>query len=250
MNGMAEAESDCPEQALNDVERVPSMTFWEKVGFSWFPSLWALIAAPLLLLFAFYFFTLALALLRHPHLFKQGGASWLLFLAASCIVLGAILVYPVRFFRRMWIRKRKTRSLFPSGEDLLAFRFRREYRREHPPVWMRVYVFSFSCLIAFGVTRSVIMNPPGRAFVAWGVPALFWLIAIVGTVDSVWPRRSRLWTGFVLSGSLGVLAILTVIAVIRYGDHKAYDWFFPLVFALPSGFFAVATVRDGKKRSA
>jgi len=118
MNGMAEAESNGPEQALNDVERVPSMTFWEKVGFSWFPSFWALIAAPLLLLFAFYFFTLALALLRHPHLFKQGGASWLLFLAASCIVLGSILVYPVRFFCKMRMRRERPEAFSRTAKAL------------------------------------------------------------------------------------------------------------------------------------
>lgn len=246
---MVEAESDGPEPALNVIESVPSMTFWEKLDFFALPTCWALIVAPILLIAAALLAGSILAFLFHPHprahLFEQ-SASLLLLLAAMCAIFGAILTPSIRFVRKMRMRRRETGSIFPSGAELVAFR----YRRWHPPLWLRIFNVSFSCLVAFGVTRSVMMNPPGRAFVAWGVPALFWLIAIVGTVDSVWPRRSRLWTGFVLSGSLGVLAILTVIAVIRYGDHKSYDWFFPLVFALPSGFFAVATVRDGKKRSA
>jgi len=114
---------------------------------------------------------------------------------------------------------------------------------------MRVYVFSFFCLIAFGVTYKTIATPGHHAFAAWAVVGLLWLIAIAATIDAVRPRRGRQWTGFVASGAFGALAIMAAVAVIRNGDHKAYGWFFSLLFASLSGIVAVVTVRDGKREA-
>jgi hypothetical protein len=244
---MAEGESASPEQELNDIERVPSMTFWEKVGFLWFPSFWALIAAPLLLQFASYFFTFAFALLRHPQLFKQGAFwSWLAFLVANCAAFGAILVYPVRFFRKMRIRKKETGILFPGGEELVAFR----YRRKHPPAWMRIWIALIFSLPAFGITYRMMVTSHRLALAEWSVAGLFWLIAIAATVDMARPRSERRWTGFVVSGAFGVLAVMAAVAIIRNGGHKAFDFFFPLLFASLSSFLAVMTVCGGRKKSA
>ena len=250
MDGMAEAENDGPKSALNDSEPVASMTFWEKVGFFFFPTGWALIAAPLLLIAAFLLVGFTVAFVLHPHLFKQDaywlreGASWLLLLAAVCAVFGAILVYPVRFFRKMRTRKRKTGSVFPSGDDLIAFR----HRWEHPPLWMRILVVAFFCLIAFRITYEVIMAPGHRALVAWSVPGLFWLIAIAAIADALWPREERLWTSIVGSGAFGALTIMAVVAVIRHGYHGALDWIIPLLLACFSVPLGVIAIRDTRRR--
>jgi peptidoglycan/LPS O-acetylase OafA/YrhL len=146
----------------------------------------------------------------------------------------------------MRIRMRETGSLFLRGEELVAFR----YRRKHPPAWMRVWVALFFCLIPFGMTYKMMVTPHHLVLAAWSVAGLFWLIAIAVTIDMARPRSERQWTGFVVSGAFGALAVMAVVAVIRHGDHKAYDWFFPLLLSSLSGSFAVATVCDGRKKSA
>ena len=241
---MAEAGTDAPEPALNDIERIPSMTFWEKVDFFYFPISWVLVAAPVFLIAAFLLAGFSVVFLLHPHLFKQEqGATSLLWLAAVCAVFGAILVYPVRFFRKMRTRKRGSGSSLPSGEELVAFR----YRRWHPPVWLRICVALSFSLPAFGITYKMIATPGHRVPAAWGVTVLLWLIAIAVTVDAVWPRRDRQWTGFVASGAFGALAVAGAVAIIRDGGHKPLDFFLPLLFTLLSSLLAVGAVRDGRK---
>jgi hypothetical protein len=244
---MTEAESDGPEPTSSDVERIPSMTFWEKVGFSFLP----IFMVPFMPIAALFFFSFTFAFLRDPYLFKREsqeflkqGTPLLVFTVVSCAIFGAILVYPVQFFRKMRIRKRTTRSLFPSGGELVALR----YRRKHPPAWMKIYVVSFLCLIAFGVTYKTIVPPAHHPYAAWGVVGLFWLIAIAAAVDATWPRQERLWTGFVFSGAFGILAIVLAIGIIRSGHQKAWYWLYPLLFALISGFLGAATIRDKRKR--
>ena len=242
---MAEAENDGPKPALNDIEPVPSMTFWEKVGFLWFPTYLTLVAAPFFLIAAFLLAGFTVVFVLHPHLFKQEqGAHSLLWLAAGCAVFGAMLVYPARFFRKMRKRKRETGSLFPSGEELAALWF----RKEHPPVWMRILVPLLFSLPAFGITYEMMVTPGHRALAAWGITGLFWLIAIAVAVDAFWPRKERLWTWFVASGALGALAIMFAVVDRRQGYHGALAWIAPILFASLSVLAAVTTIRDAKKR--
>ncbi len=62
-------------------------------------------------------------------------------------------------------------------------------------------------------------------------------------------RPARQWTGFVASGSFGLMAILTVILIVRHGKYSASDSFFPLLMAFLSIGRAVVTVREGKRRA-
>jgi hypothetical protein len=239
---MAEGESARSQQALDDIEHISPMTLWEKVGFSFLPIL----LTSFMPIAALFFFAFTFAFLLHPHSLFNQGASLLGFIAFSWVVFGAILVYPVWFFRKMLTRKRETGILFLGGEELVAFR----YSRKHPPAWMRIWIALLFSLPAFGVTYRMMVTPHHQILAAWSVAGLFWLIAIAATIDMSRPRSERRWTGFVVSGAFGALAVMAAVAIIRDGGHKALDFFFPLLFASLSGFFAVVTVCDGRKKSA
>jgi len=240
---MAEAENGGPKPALSDVELVPPMTFWEKVGFLALPVVWAL----LMPITALLFIALTLPLLLHPrdffNQFLDQSASLQIFMVASYLLFAAILIYPVRFFRKMFIRKRKTGSILPVGGELAALWF----RKKRPPLWMRIYAVSFFCLIACSLTYKTIVPPAHHPFAAWGAVAIFWLIPITATIDVFWPRKERLWTGFVASGAFGALAIMAAVAIIHQGYHGAGGWIGLVLFASLSVLAAIMTVRDAKR---
>lgn len=238
---MADGEGAKPEQAPDDIERVSSMTSWEKVGFFFLP----IFLAPFIPIAALFLFAFTFAFLLHPQYSFNQGESLLVFIAFSCAVFTAILVYPVWFFRKMHTRKRETGSLFLRGEELVAFR----HRRKHPPAWKRIWIALLFSLPAFAITYRMMVPPHHLVLAAWSVAGLFWLIAIAVTVDMAWPRSERRWTGLVVSGAFGVLAVMAAVAIIRDGGHKALDFFFPLLFASLSTIAAVMTVCDGRKKS-
>jgi hypothetical protein len=237
---MAEAENGGPERALDTVERVEPMTGWGKAGFLYLPTIWALIAGAHLIVFASFLLALVVVLFLHPHL--KGFAPSIVFLAGGCVIFGAILIYPIHFFRKMRVRKRETGSIFPSGEELAAIR----YRRQHAPAWVRTCVLLFFCLIAFGATHALWSSPHRQILVNWSIPALFWLIAIMVAIDAFMPLPGRQWTGFAASGAFGTMAILTVAAIIHHGDCKISDSVFPVLMAALSIACAIISVREGR----
>jgi predicted membrane channel-forming protein YqfA (hemolysin III family) len=241
--GMTQPGIDRSKQALDDIEIVPSMTFWEKVSFLWWPTYSTLIAAPLLLILAYGLALVTIGLFFHPHSFKQGVSS-LLFIVAGCVVFGALLVYPLRFFRKLRIRKRRSGSHFPSGGELVGLRL----RKKHPSAWVRICTLSCFYLIAIGVTYKTFETADLHSFRIWVPASLFWSIAFVATVEAFRPRPERLWTGVLGSGAFCCLAVVAAVSIIRSGDTKSIAWLWPLIFAYCSGYLAVATFRGFGKR--
>jgi len=112
------------------------MTRWEKCDFWFLPTLWALCWGVPFLISASFLVALGVSFLihlqgyiHHPEWFKNLEPS-LVFLTAMLVISGAILIYPVSIFRKMTHSKKESGSLYPSGEELTARRF----RREHPAV--------------------------------------------------------------------------------------------------------------------
>lgn len=130
---MTGAEIVGPERTPNAVKPAQQMMGWGKVGFLLLPTMWALIAGADLILCAFFILIFSVVVVLHPHAYKEIAPS-MAFLGGACLVFGAILIYPIRFFRELRLRKRETGSIFPSGEELGAIR----YRRQHPPAWVRI----------------------------------------------------------------------------------------------------------------
>jgi len=81
-----------------------------------------------------------------------------------------------------------------------------------------------------------------------GFPALFWLVAVIVAFDLFWPQPGRQWTGFMVSGAFGILAIIGVVAIVRHGNHIASECVFPLLMVSLSIGLAVASVREGKRK--
>jgi len=94
------------------------------------------------------------------------------------------------------------------------------YRGEHPLVWKRIVVVSFFSLLAFGITHALRVNPRRHLLGLWSIPALFWLIAMMAAIDAFVPRPNRRWTGFVVSGAFGTLAILGIAGIIHGRSYK------------------------------
>jgi hypothetical protein len=244
-------DSNEQEQSLREIDGVAKMTRWEKCGFWYFPVFWALSAGTLFLVLALIFVGYLLILLlhfrtiiHHPGGLKDWGSA-LALVAGLLLISGAVLIYPVSVFRKMPRRKKQTGSPYPSGEELIA----RRYRDEHPPVWRRILVILFFSWIALGATHSIWASRDRRVLAAWSVPGTFWLLAIMAAVDSAWPKPGRKWTGFVVSGALGLTAILATVAIVRHGQYIASNWLFPLLMAFGCVGFAVVTVREGKKKT-
>ena len=214
------------------------MTLWEKVGFFFLP-----IFLPLFMPIAAFFLHLCVST-PSPRLVESGRVL-VVFIAFSCVVFGAILVYPVWFFCKMRARKRKTGSLSArrrtgcvpasekasSGVDENLGRFA-----------------LFAACIRHHLSHDGDVSPPGAGRVerCW----LFWLIAIAVTIDMARPRSERRWTGIVFrglrrSGGQWLRSRLSATAVTRLLIFS-----FPLLFASLSGFLAVMTVYDGRKKSA
>jgi hypothetical protein len=237
-------------QRLHETVVIATMTRWEKFEFWLFPVGWAFSAGLLFLISALLLLGYSVAALlhlqaigHHPGALKNLGLT-LAILVPVLAISGALLIYPVKVFRKMARRKKESGSPYPGGGELIA----RRNRWEHPPVWLRIVVILFFSLIAFGITYSLWVSPDRRVLAYWSWPALFWLVAIMVAVDAIWPRPGRLWTGSVASIAFGLLAVLAVVVIVRHGNYKASDSFFPLLFAFCSVFLAVATAHEGKKK--
>ncbi len=234
----------------NDTNCSARMTRWEKCEFLIFPVSWSALAGVPFLVSALFLIAFAVSMLvhfqeiiHHPDRLKNLEPS-LVFLAALLVVSGALLIYPVSAFRKMFRRKKESGSIFPCDEELAA----RRYREYHPPMWLRILCILFFSLIAVGATGSLITSSDRLVLAAWSWPALFWLVAIMVAVDAVWPRPGRQWTGFVASGAFSLLAVLTTVLITRHGKYSTSDLFFPLLMAFSSLFFAVVSVHEGKKK--
>lgn len=239
------------DQRLREIDACARMTRWEKFEFWFSPVFWtssmgvlflvcALCAAGTVVIVLFH---LQIAI-HHPDRLKYVW-TYLAYLAAPLAISGAVLIYPVSVFRKMARRKKETGSPYPSGEELIAHR----YRSEHPAVWSRVAIVLFFSLIAFAVTRSLWASPDRWALTYWIWPDLLWLVAIMVSVEAISPRPGRQWTGFVASSALGLEAILAVIAILRHNKHTATSWGFAFLMALFFVVFAVATIQEGKKKA-
>jgi len=243
---MSESANREQELGLRETDPVARMTRWEKCGF-WIPPVcWGLCAVMPFLLSALSLIAFSVSLvirlqgvIRDPELLKNLGPTIVLL-----VIPGAVLMYPVSVFRKMARRKKETGSIYPSGEELIA----RRNRWEHPPAWLRIAVVLFFCLIAFAATHSLWVSPDRRVSVYWGFPALFWLVAVIVIVDVVWPRPGRQWTGFLISGVFGLMAIMAVVLIVHRGKYTSSDWGFPLLMASFAVLFAVASVHEGKKK--
>lgn len=240
---MAKARIVGSDHPLGAARCAQPMTGWGKVDFLFLPVSWTLIAGPLLIVSAFSLLAFIVALVRHAQTFKEIAPS-LLIVGVACIIFGAILAYPIHFFRKMRHRKRLTGSIFPAGEEFAAFR----YHREHPSTWKRILLVSFFCLIAFSATHALWSGPYRRVSTNWIIPALLWLIAILVAVDAFIPRSGRRWTGFTASGAFGAIAILAVSIIVHRGAYVS-DWVFPILMATVCAGLLVSTAREGKGKA-
>ena len=247
---MSEGANNEQEQNLREIDGVAKMTRWEKFEFWFSPVFWATSMGALFLVSAFcvvgtvvivlFHFQIAI---HHPDRLKYIG-TYLAYLAAALAISGAVLLYPIKVFRKMARRKKESGSLCPSGEELAA----RRYRQEHPSVWLRIPVVLFFCLIAFAATHSLWISPDRQVFFAWGIPALVWLVAFMAVVDAISPRPGRQWTGFVVSGAFGLIAVLAGALIFHRGKYSPSDSFFPLLMAFLSLLSSIISVHEGKKK--
>jgi predicted membrane channel-forming protein YqfA (hemolysin III family) len=106
----------------------------------------------------------------------------------------------------------------------------------------------FFCLIAFAATHSLWISPDRQVFFAWGIPALVWLVAFMAVVDAISPRPGRQWTGFVVSGAFGLIAVLAGALIFHHGKYSPSDSFFPLLMAFLSLLSSIISVHEGKKK--
>jgi hypothetical protein len=248
---MSEVANSEQEQSSHEIDSVARMTRWEKCEFLFLPVSLAALAGFELLVLAFCLIKLSLTVLfnfqtviHHLDRLKQLGPSLAIVIGSLLAISGVLLIHPALVLRKMVRRKKQSGRYCPNGEELLA----RKYRSDHLPLWLRVVVPLFFSLIAIAVTHSLWVSPEGRVRADWIWPALLWLVAIIVAVEAISSRPGRQWTGFVASSALGLEAILAVVAIFHQSRHTASGWGFPLLMALFSVIFAVATVQEGKKK--
>lgn len=123
-------------------------------------------------------------------------------------------------------------------------------RGEHPPSWRRILIVSFFSLLASGVTHALWVSHLRHLLTPWSIPALFWLIAVIAAIDAFMPRPDRQWTGFVVSGAFGALAVIGIAGIIYSGNYRFSRFFgYTLLMAGLSIGCTTMSVRKGKRQS-
>jgi hypothetical protein len=250
---MADAGDGELGNALEETVRVPPMTRGEKFAFWAMPFCLALMAVPLLAADAYGLIIVAVAFwpnshwyLQHPDRLKMVLEDVLGINAYAFVLVGALLVYPAFFFRKMLRRKKETGSVLPQGEELAARR-----RKWKNPSWrMKAWPPGFFALIASGWTYKCITAPHRLPLAVWSFPALAWVIVILVAIDCFFPRTGRLWTGICDSVAFGSLAAIYLIGAPHALRRQAAFWIFPILtggFAIVLAFWVI---RDWKRRRA
>ena len=250
---MADAGDGELGNALHETERVPPMTRGEKSAFWAMPASLTLLVVPLLAVTAYGLIKVSLAFwpnshwyFRHPDRLKMVLAAVLEINAYTFVLVGALLVYPAFFFRKMLRRKRETGSVLPQGEELAARRRKSKSR----PLWKKLAAVGFFVLIAVGVTHSLMTSPHRHVLINWSFPALFWLIAVLVAVDAFFPSPDRVWTGIAAIAAFGLLAVLAVAGNVRARTFGIGYWIFPLLMASFSAGLGIDLIRDAKRKHA
>ncbi len=241
-----------PELSQGAAGCVPGMTRWERFVLCLWPAWLALLAIPLLAVTAFGLIKINIAFWPNSHWYfhhrdrlKMVMETVLAVLAYTAVILGALLVYPALFFRRMLRRKKETGSVFPQGEELAAHR----RKRKTPSLWTKTWVVGVFALIAAGWTHVMIRNAPHHHFVlAWSFPALMWVVAIMVAIDAFFPRRERLWTGVIFAAAFGALTVFYVIAQRHISERRTDLWFFPILWGSIAIAAAIAVIGDWRQK--
>jgi hypothetical protein len=164
---MKESTEQGPRQSSDQNEQVATATLEDKV------AVWVALLLPVLV--AVSTAVMALILAAHPGNVNrpdaQPSARYFLSLLVLLSLMFVFLAILVLF--KMIQRKKRTESIYRSGDELVAWRARRQKPR---PWWRRATLIAIFGFEAFWFGRSAIANPGHRIF-DWIVAAIWLLTA-------------------------------------------------------------------------
>lgn len=202
------------------------------------PIVTALISVPIFLISAA---VLIFYIPRHLH------SSYKLELIASfsLLTISAIATWgSASGFYKIARRKLKTGTFFPAEEELTEWR----NSLKKPAGWQKIVIPAAFCMIAWGSTQEVLIKPNYHHPVAWVVPALMWIAAILIIFVFVLPSAPQ-WIGSALAAVWCLAGLWYMISVLASHSRGVEYWTFPFVMFVMAAAIVIGRDRHSQENT-